>query len=249
MGVKSLQEKAEEILPDCSSVWDWLRQLPEYIQDYRKLSKTRNFRSHQKKCAQFLRNRFQHTNDDLSNDAVSAKVVFKYPSPDPLKDEFGFKKKWGFFPLIDPDLNQDEFPYADFLQAVAVCGENPQIGPVRLKSRSVYNLLANKELPQQLLFEVNPYISADLLARDLAEQIKMIQWFYKIKGKRIRYDGFRNTYITFVGFHLGWSQAKIRREIFGPDKGQPSYDHQTESRRQVVKRATKKFLERSQSRK
>lgn len=260
MALKTNQQKWEDVIPECKKIWQWLRQQPEYARDYERFIRTTSYQRYCKQNSYSLQKKCPIAREKTIGSIVRTKKATKYLSWGSIKDELGLKKKWGFFPLTDPRFNIDGIPGfkkrketlmerdgffpAELVQVTAICGGSIEKGFVWLKNHNVIKNILTKQkpkLPKTLLFEINPYIAPNVLARELHDQVKSIQKFYKIKGQRIRYNGFHANYVAFVGYKLGWSQAKIRREVFGPDAASPSYNSRMEARRQTVKRIAKKL--------
>jgi len=168
------------------------------------------------------------------------KKHFKQPP-----DRLGLNQKWGFFPLTDP---ANDAP-GRLIEALALLGEHPHLGSVRLRAGWLYGVIYGPkaktqpelfpELPKTLTLSVNPRRPLSQLQEDFVRLISDVQKAYGVKPKRIRYSGFSTEYKVFIGKQLGWSASRIKEELKAPDYDKLTPE-QLKSKRMATHRAMKK---------
>jgi len=146
-----------------------------------------------------------------------------------LTEEYELKKKYGFYPLINP---KEELPYknapSEFWIAFGklITGEYPFVSGVEYKTLDYTELDACEHpekyrkynyksipLPQRLSIEVDPKKPINFILKQIERYLRRVKNVYKIKDDRPRISNASVVYKAYVLRKLGFRGDVLKRKI------------------------------------
>ena len=201
MPQKHWKAHGRQLWLECEKIWVWLRTLLEYRKNYRTMKRTH----------------------PRPYEIPPGSTIFT--APDQPEDKFveNLKKRWGFYPLINPAKRYlpvelfrriSEFLCAGYNEAGV---RHAGFGYMHfMEWNEKYGLQPKKELPllpNRISFEIDPQLPINPTLKYIKEFLKTVQAVYKRRPKRPHADKVCPRYKAYVMLQLGKSEREISRSL------------------------------------
>jgi len=216
VSLKDFKDAFDEIESECWQAWQWLKKLPAYRKSYMRFKRERQKWT--------LRNLKTMKPSLLHDDEWD-------PIPETIRRRF--IRKWGFYPLINPGLDDGKVPIEFLVWVPNQLLDRPLDNGIRVLDREWECLVRAKAgkhwvlragvditeietppLPKRIVLEIDPRKSPIRILLGIKDFLRDVRKVYRL-GRPSQTGNLALEYRAYVLMRQGVSDSAIRKELNG----------------------------------